>query len=281
MTERPSQEGLGEDQQPERETALALMEERGEEGERARAPAGTEGPLPIEDGPQVPPVGHPESFGPRSLQPLFDAEQVRRAEDLVKKSPLLNANRTPSPGRELGWDGGAQMTTGRVVPRAIEDALMRGPRAMGALPAIPAPMTAPPPPGFSAGIPPYVGWPEEQARAQWQMTSEMQQLSYTMRQLQEENLRLKMQLMEEREVRYSTPPDGTDASLKKDEEHAKDDRRKEGSSKDGRKEGPKKKVGISRESTGGKPKKMILDGPTEAREQLNSGSRPKEERRTG
>ena len=37
-----------------------------------------------------------------------------------------------------------------------------------------------------------------------------------MKQMQEENLRLKIQLMEERETKYTTPPEGTPAEGLKD-----------------------------------------------------------------
>ena len=45
----------------------------------------------------------------------------------------------------------------------------------------------------------------------WQFRQEMGQMSKSLTQLQEENLRLRIQLMEERETRYTTPPDVTPA----------------------------------------------------------------------
>ena len=63
------------------------------------------------------------------------------------------------------------------------------------------------PPGMSHGYPDLGQWQEEQARRQWQLNSEVRQVAQMLKQLQEENLFLRVQLMEERENRYSTPPE--------------------------------------------------------------------------
>ena len=47
----------------------------------------------------------------------------------------------------------------------------------------------------------------EQMMARWQLNSEVVTMNSAMKQLQEENMFLRMQLMEERENKYSTPPD--------------------------------------------------------------------------
>ena len=57
----------------------------------------------IEDIPREP-VGQPEVLGPKKLEPLFDAEQVRKAEELSAQAPMLQGQKAPSGARVLlGW----------------------------------------------------------------------------------------------------------------------------------------------------------------------------------
>ena len=65
-------------------------------------------------------------------------------------------------------------------------------------------------------------------RIQVQLQHEMMQLSQNMKSLQEENVRLRVQPMEERESKYSTPPDGRslEKSLRSIDKHM--DQRKKG-----------------------------------------------------
>jgi hypothetical protein len=46
---------------------------------------------------------------------------------------------------------------------------------------------------------------------QWRFHQERVQMAQVLQQMQEENLRLKIQLMEERKTKYTTPPEGTPA----------------------------------------------------------------------
>lgn len=241
------------------ETAVALVQ--GEERERGsrtpKEPPRSEGMLPIEDGSMEPPVGSPKSLGPKCLEPLFDDQQIQKAEDMARKAPLINPSRSPSPGRELGWDGGLGRKEAEVVPSAIEAMMMKSRRGM--LPRLPGPSSMPAPPGFNPGMPPgspgyphVPQWLEDQLRLQWQTSTEMTQFSQVMKQLQEENLRLRVQLMEERELKYSTPPEGIEAGEK--------DRGKKGKRKED--ERTQKK---SSEDHRGRPLKKLMDGSVEAR----------------
>ena len=62
------------------------------------------------------------------------------------------------------------------------------------------------PPSFPHGHNPMQFWMEDQMRTQVQLQQEVMVLAQNMKSLQEENLRLKVQLVEERETKYSTPP---------------------------------------------------------------------------
>jgi hypothetical protein len=84
------------------------------------------------------------------------------------------------------------------------------------------------PPAFPPAYHPMHAWTEDQMRIQVQLQHEMMQLSQNMKSLQEENVRLRVQLMEERETKYSTPPDGRslEKSLRSIDKHI--DKRKKG-----------------------------------------------------
>ena len=62
------------------------------------------------------------------------------------------------------------------------------------------------PPSFPHGHNPMQFWMEDQMRTQVQLQQEVMVLAQNMKSLQDENLRLKVQLVEERETKYSTPP---------------------------------------------------------------------------
>ena len=46
-------------------------------------------------------------LGPKKREPLFDAEQVRKAEELSAQAPMLQGQKAPSGARvDRSWDGG-------------------------------------------------------------------------------------------------------------------------------------------------------------------------------
>lgn len=64
------------------------------------------GQLELEDIPDRP-VGRPEVLGPKQLEPLFNEEQVRQAEELEASAPMLQDRRKTSLASEgTGWEGG-------------------------------------------------------------------------------------------------------------------------------------------------------------------------------
>ena len=188
--------------------------------------------LPIEDLPAGP-VGQPEVLGPRSLEPLFNQEDVRRMEELERQAPILQSRREPSPQPEqsvVPWSATASMVVEPV--NAIQASRRQPPMSAGGRlegttmriedgrgnpgigseqnqqPAVPYPVSMQPPPmGFQGYPTPPPQWHQEQMRFQWQCASEIRQATSMMKQLQEENMFLRMQLMEEREGKYKTPPD--------------------------------------------------------------------------
>ena len=196
------------------------------------------GRLEIEDIPKGP-VGQPEVLGPKRLEPLFNAEQVRKAEELSAQAPMLQSQRlSPGASDGNGWDGGVLSGDPAGSQPGME--LVAAGKGMGAtsptlgLPAmhmhVPPHMFSPHmvPPAFPPAYHPMHAWTEDQMRIQVQLQHEMMQLSQNMKSLQEENVRLRVQLMEERETKYSTPPDGRslEKSLRSIDKHI--DKRKKG-----------------------------------------------------
>ena len=196
------------------------------------------GQLEIEDIPKGP-VGQPEVLGPKRLEPLFNAEQVRKAEELSAQAPMLQSQRlSPGASEGNGWDGGVLSGDPAGSQPGME--LVAAGKGMGAtsptlgLPAmhmhVPPHMFSPHmvPPAFPPAYHPMHAWTEDQMRIQVQLQHEMMHLSQNMKSLQEENVRLRVQLMEERETKYSTPPDGRslEKSLRSIDKHI--DKRKKG-----------------------------------------------------
>ena len=176
------------------------------------------GRLEIEDIPKAP-QGQPEVLGPKNLEPLFNAEQVRKAEELSARAPMLQSQRqSPESTDRKGWDRGAHSGDPAGSKPGME--LVNFGQGVGVSPpvAVMPTMTMPvPPPMFSPhmapaafppGYHPMQAWAEDHMRVQVQLQHEMLQMSQNMKSLQEENARLRVQLMEERETKYSTPPDG-------------------------------------------------------------------------
>ena len=187
----------------------------------------------IEDIPRAP-EGQPQALGPRALQPLFDQEQVDRMEELERQAPMLQARRDPSPQPEFPMVAWTRTPTTELrmaetsQPRTVMPGSVTGagrPEEMSQVtaggngPGMVSVQTPPPnvsmashmlgfaPPGYPT---PMSQWRDEQLRFQWQCTSELRQTAAMMKQLQEENMFLRMQLMEEREGRYNTPPENQD-----------------------------------------------------------------------
>ena len=188
--------------------------ERGESSDGGGKVVTQQGFLEIEDVPNRP-EGPPETFGPKQLEPLFNEEQMRQAEELAAKAPMLQNQRRVSMASE--WVGGSGVGEMSGSPQELE---VMGVRAsMGATPPgimLPSMGLQPPsrmvspnmgPPVLAQGYNPMQGWVEEQMRMQVQLQQEVMLLSQNMKSLQEENVRLKIQLVEERETKYSTPPD--------------------------------------------------------------------------
>ena len=188
--------------------------DRGESSDGRGKVVTQQGSLEIEDVPNRP-EGPPETFGPKQLEPLFNEEQMRQAEELAAKAPMLQNQRRASTASE--WVGGSGVGEISGSPQELE---VMGVRAsMGVTPPgimLPSMRLQPPPQMVSPNMGPSVltqgyhpmqGWVEEQMRMQVQLQQEVMQLSQNMKSLQEENVRLKIQLVEERETKYSTPPD--------------------------------------------------------------------------
>ena len=165
-------------------------------------------PLPIEDFPAEP-VGSPKALGPRNLQPLFNEAQLKKAEELRLSAPLLQG---PSPTAVSqstgGWDGG--LAAGKVGMGKEAD-MSEGPSRKGPEVLMMSPMGYPLAPQHGYGYVPHHTQQGMFDEMMWQFRQEMGQMSKSLTQLQEENLRLRIQLMEERETRYTTPPDVTPA----------------------------------------------------------------------
>ena len=174
------------------------------------------GQLELEDIPNRP-AGQPEVLGPKQLEPLFNEEQARQAEELAARAPMLQSQRRGSIASEgTGWEKGWR--SGEPSGSNQELEVMAG-KGMGCTPpGINFPsvgFTAPPhlaspapgPGGFPSGFNPMQFWAEDQMRMQARLQQEVMLLSQNMKSLQEENVRLKVQLVEERETKYSTPPD--------------------------------------------------------------------------
>ena len=191
--------------------------EKSESSQRKGVKESQKGPLEIEDLPKGP-EGQPETLGPRKLEPLFNEEQVRQAEELASRAPLLQNQRGASSVAEgSGWEGGVAAEGMAETPQGLE--LMMAGRRMGTTPTgvvmpplgIPAqPSLVSPsmgPPVFPPQFNPMQVWMEEQGRMQVQLQQEVMMMSQNVKTLQEENVRLKIQLVEERETKYSTPPE--------------------------------------------------------------------------
>eukprot|EP00434_Breviolum_minutum_P044337 symbB.v1.2.039588.t1/scaffold6451.1/size17988/3 len=173
------------------------------------------GQLELEDIPDRP-VGRPEVLGPKQLEPLFNEEQVRQAEELEASAPMLQDRRKTSLASEgTGWEGGLRREDHGGAHQELEVRARKGsgvtPPAIN-MPAmgftVPPTMVSPTPGpmGFPSGFNPMQFWAEDQMRMQVQLQQEVMALSQTMKSLQEENVRLRVQLVE-RETKYSTPPD--------------------------------------------------------------------------
>ena len=188
------------------------------------------GILPLEDAKEELrlPLGTPEVLGPKRLEPLFNQEQLDKMEALEKQAPMLmaRAGRTGSAEtQQLSLQEGQQVDPGQsgegaMVPFEGMDRLEETMKSL--VPAMtnslmPTPIGQVVTPGSIAtsgmfpqvtpGYPELGQWQEEQARRQWQLHSEVRMVAQTIKQLQEENLVLRVQLMEEREQKYSTPPE--------------------------------------------------------------------------
>lgn len=93
------------------ELALVCVEKKESKSKRERAEShGKKSdpgrPLKLEDIPREP-EGRPEVRGPKQLEPLFNEEQVRRAEELEAKAPMLQSRRKTTAALEnSGWDMG-------------------------------------------------------------------------------------------------------------------------------------------------------------------------------
>ena len=175
-----------------------------------------EGTLALEDIAPVPPApeGQPLVLAPQNLQPLFDAESLeslRKADELVKQSPLM-APLAGSPRNGSGWDGG---TNGVVVPSSMDSMVVSGGKGPGKTNGVLIPGGGTPQMsghGFHPGQTPYGPVPMsagswEGERLRWLFQQEISQMSLALKGMQEENLRLRMQLVEERETKYTTPPE--------------------------------------------------------------------------
>ena len=174
------------------------------------------GQLELEDIPDRP-VGRPEVLGPKQLEPLFNEEQVRQAEELEASAPMLQDRRKTSLASEgTGWEGGLRREDHGGAHQELE---VRARKGSGVTPpginmpamgfTVPPTMVSPTPGpmGFPSGFNPMQFWAEDQMRMQVQLQQEVMALSQTMKSLQELNVRLRVQLVEERETKYSTPPD--------------------------------------------------------------------------
>ncbi len=173
--------------------------------------------MEIEDLPRGP-EGRPETLGPKKLEPLFNEEQVRQAEELASRAPLLQNQRGASSVAEgVGWEGGVLAEERAETPQGLE--MMMAGRRMGSTPSgvVMPPMGIPThsnlvspsigPPVFPPQFNPMQVWMEEQGKMQVHLQQEVLRMSQNVKSLQEENVRLKIQLVEERETKYSTPPE--------------------------------------------------------------------------
>ena len=147
-----------------------------------------------------PPLGPPVEYGPKNLEPLFSEQQLKEAEDLRAKAPLLNPQ-----VRETGLEV--------TVTPAIRPAIHQGPETPG------VPVAAGCGMGYGMGIDPRMV-EEERMRMRFILDQERGIMQNMMKQFQEENMRLRMQLMEEREGKYSTPPDKPTEEVRKSKEPA-------------------------------------------------------------
>ena len=132
---------------------------------------------------------------------------------------------SPAPEqRALGWDGdgvGAAPGTERESGTAEDgEGSGKGSAVMAMQPygypvaPSPAAFGCHPPHGFFPPSQAYLG-PGQWDEMQWRFHQERVQMAQVLQQMQEENLRLKIQLMEERKTKYTTPPEGTPAEASK------------------------------------------------------------------
>eukprot|EP00435_Cladocopium_sp_Y103_P020138 s2720_g4.t3 len=146
------------------------------------------------------PQGPPVEYGPRNLEPLFSEQQLQEVEDLRAKAPLLNPQ-VPEAVSEVAITP---------VPRPV---MNPGPCSPG------MPVMSGGGIGFGAGMDPRM-IEEERMRLKFILDRERGMMQSMMRQVQEENMRLRMQLMEEREGKYSTPPEKPIEDVRKTKEVA-------------------------------------------------------------
>ena len=135
-----------------------------------------------------PPMGPPTEYGPKNLEPLFSEQQMQEVEDLRAKAPLLNPQ-VSNPGLEVA-----------ITPGLPPPAISPLPGSSG------VPVAAGCGMGYGVGVDPRMV-EEERMRMKFILDHERGMMQSMMRQVQEENMRLRMQLMEEREGKYSTPPE--------------------------------------------------------------------------
>ena len=84
------------------------------------------GQLELEDIPDRP-VGRPEVLGPKQLEPLFNEEQVRQAEELEASAPMLQDRRKTSLASEgTGWEGGLRREDHGGAPQELEVRARKG-----------------------------------------------------------------------------------------------------------------------------------------------------------
>jgi hypothetical protein len=133
------------------------------------------------------PQGPPVEYGPKNLEPLFSEQQLQEVQDLRAKAPMLDPPSLCS-GVEVA------------ITPAMRPAVNQGPSSPG------VPMAAGCGVGFATGMDPRI-IEEERMRLRFILDHERGMMQNLMRQVQEENMRLRVQLMEEREGKYSTPPD--------------------------------------------------------------------------
>lgn len=230
-------------------------EERSESGNGKGKGGSRKGVLEIEDVPRAP-SGPPETLGPKQLGPLFDEEQVRQAEEMYASAPLLQNQRKAevmangSGGEVVDSSPELQVVPAGGFTGGTPQRIAIPPMGLSMPPNVMATPTSVGPPGYH----PMQVWAEEQMRAQAQLQQEVAMLSHHLKSLQGENVRLRIQLVEERETKYSTPPD--DKTLER------------GSRSSGQKAERKKKDVIEEDGPRGQQVRLEEDGPRGQQDRL-------------